>query len=82
MFVHSVQCCSFFVAQADGNYEEALSISKKTLKEVGKLTDTELPNRHEIVANLHSCLGNAHLELGQYKKALQHHNKDKEIADQ
>ena len=56
-------------------------MSKKTLKEVNKLSDNDLPNRQEIVANLHSCLGNAYLELGEYKKALQHHEKDKQIAE-
>ena len=52
------------------------------MKEVDKLSDDDLQNRPEVVASLHSCLGNAHLELGQYSKALEHHCKDQEIGNQ
>lgn len=69
-------------AQADGRYEDSLKLARKTLKEVNKFCDKVLPNRPEVVANLHSCHGNAYLELGDYKKALYHHTQDNEIGNQ
>ena len=42
----------------------------------------DVPNREEVVANLHSLIGNAYLELGDFTKAKHHHNKDREIAEQ
>lgn len=73
---------SLVIAQADGRYEDSLKLAKRTLKEVDKWSDDDLPNRPEVVANLHSCHGNAHLELGGYAKALHHHTVDNEIGEQ
>ena len=63
-------------------YKESLKLAEKTLKEVEKWSDEDLPNRPEVVANLHSLMGNAYLELQNYAKAQEHHNKDYEIATQ
>ena len=52
------------------------------MKEVDKWSEDDIPNRAEVVASLHSCIGNAQLELGDYDKALHHHEKDLEIAKQ
>ncbi len=71
-----------FSAQVDGKFEESLKLAKKTLKEVEKWSDEDLSNRQEVVANLHSSMGNAYLEMGNYNKALEHHNRDMEIAKQ
>lgn len=57
-------------------------MAKKAMKDVDKWSEQDLPNRPEFVANLHSAMGNAYLELGNYNQALDHHNVDKEIAGQ
>ena len=36
--------------------------------------------RQEVIAGLHSLMGNAYIELGQLDKALYHHNIDLELA--
>ena len=36
--------------------------------------------RGEVVANLHSYIGNAYLEMGEYEKALDFHKKDLDFA--
>jgi tetratricopeptide (TPR) repeat protein len=69
-------------AQADGLYEDSLKQSKRLLKEINKWTDNDVRNRNEFLANVHSCLGNAHLEIGNYKKALTHHTTDYDLAIQ
>ena len=70
------------VAQANGEHEKSLKQAQKVLREVDKWADDEITNRHDVVANLHSLIGNAHLELGNYGKALDHHQKDKDISEQ
>ncbi len=74
--------CFWFSAQAEGRYEEALKKAKKLLREVENMSDDDIPNRAEVVANLHSCIGNAYLEMGNTNKAMEHHKKDLEIAEQ
>jgi len=69
-------------AQANAEYQRSLDLATKTLRKVEKWSDDDIPNRQEVVANLHSSIGNAHLEMGQHAKALEHHNKDLEIAKQ
>ena len=69
-------------AQADGKFEQSLKQAKKVLKEVEKWSDDEVTNRPEVVANLHSCIGNSYLEMGEYQKSLDHHTVDSEIANQ
>jgi len=68
--------------QAQGKHAESLKLGEKTLKDVEKWADEDVNNRPEMVANLHSLIGNAHLEMGNYTKALHHHNIDNEIATQ
>jgi len=68
------------VAQAEGKFEESLKLANKALKSLERRSDYEICNRPELLANLHSCIGNAHLELGEYMEALQHHNADYDIA--
>lgn len=68
------------VAQADGKFEESLKLANKVLKSVERRSDYDICNRPELLANLHSCIGNAHLELADYVEALHHHNADYDIA--
>ncbi len=44
------------------------------------LNKKQLSGKDEIIANIHSNIGNAHLELGQYDEALQSHQKDLNIS--
>jgi tetratricopeptide repeat protein 25 len=68
-------------AQADGRYEDSMKQARRVLKEVEQWSDRDIRNRHEMMGNLHSQLGNAYLETGKYSRALDHHNKDYELAN-
>ena len=76
--------CIFLIAQTEERFEDSLKKAKRTLKTVENASDDDLPNRQEIAATLHSYLGNAYLEMqkNDYDKALEHFNKDLEIAKQ
>ncbi|XP_039274480.1 outer dynein arm-docking complex subunit 4-like isoform X2 [Styela clava] len=67
-------------ALADGRASDSLTLADKTLRTVLKMNESDIPNKPDVVANLHSCVGNAHLELGQTDKALEHHQRDLAIA--
>ncbi|KAK2191054.1 hypothetical protein NP493_60g01047 [Ridgeia piscesae] len=69
-------------AQGSGKHEKSLKLAKRTLKTVENWSDDDVANRAEVVANLHSCIGNAYLELGKNNKALEHYERDFEIAKQ
>ncbi|KAM5273399.1 outer dynein arm-docking complex subunit 4 [Ctenodactylus gundi] len=63
-----------------GSAEGSLQKAEKVLKKVLEWSKEEVPNKDELVGNLYSCIGNAHIELGQMAAALQSHRKDLEIA--
>ncbi|XP_076458744.1 outer dynein arm-docking complex subunit 4-like isoform X2 [Babylonia areolata] len=63
-------------AQANGKYEDSLKKSQKTLKKVQSWGEDSVKNKPALEANLYSCMGNAYLELGKYKEALEYHDKD------
>jgi len=64
----------------EGHAAKSLSLAVKTLKAVNRLSEREVPNKDDIIANLCSCIGNAHLELGQTDDALRYHQQDLEIS--
>lgn len=66
--------------QSNGQHSKSLDKSNKLLSYVNTLTVKQLNNKREIIANINSNIGNAHLELGQYDQALQRHQKDLEIS--
>ena len=68
-------------AQCDGRYKEALQRSQKCLSTVQGFTEDQVPNKVEVIANLHSCVGNAYLELGSYDKALESHQTDLHLGE-
>ncbi len=51
------------------------------MKTVHSLSDQDLPNKPQFVSSLHSCIGNAHLDLDQTQAALTHHMEDLRIAE-
>lgn len=63
-------------AQSSGKYEQSLKKSQTTLMKVEKWGEDRVQNKHAVVANLYSCIGNAYLEMEKYKEALDFHNKD------
>lgn len=50
------------------------------LKELNKWSKYDVRNKMELMANIHSCLGNGYLETGDHSKALSHHTTDYNLA--
>ena len=65
-----------------GETESSLHQAQKLMRTVQELTDTDLPIKQEFIASIHSCMGNAYLELGEADKALEHHLDDLKIAEE
>ncbi|XP_009325298.1 PREDICTED: tetratricopeptide repeat protein 25 [Pygoscelis adeliae] len=62
--------------------EESCKKAERVLKRIQGWSDEEVPNKNELIGNLHSCIGNAQLEMGQMEAALQSHKMDLEFARQ
>lgn len=67
-------------ALADGDPETSLNKAQSTLKTVQSLGAESVPNKAEVIGNLYSCIGNAHLEMENYEEALKYHEKDLKAA--
>uniref|UniRef100_UPI0037E76C0A outer dynein arm-docking complex subunit 4-like n=1 Tax=Semicossyphus pulcher TaxID=241346 RepID=UPI0037E76C0A len=65
-----------------GNAEGSLKKAKEVLKNVQGWSEKDVPNKKEVLGSLHSCIGNALIHLGEMDKALEHHQKDLELAKQ
>ncbi|XP_074080011.1 outer dynein arm-docking complex subunit 4 isoform X2 [Macrotis lagotis] len=63
-----------------GSAEGSCQKAEKVLKKVMEWDKEEVPNKDELLGNLHSCIGNAQIEMGHMAAALQSHRKDLEIA--
>ena len=50
------------------------------MKTVEESDPASLPNKNDIIANIHSCIGNAFVEMDNLNKALKHHQKDLEMS--
>ncbi|MGH0160690.1 UNVERIFIED_CONTAM: hypothetical protein FKN15_047267 [Acipenser sinensis] len=70
------------LALAAGDPELSCRKARQVLKTVKGWSDEDVPNKKEVIGNLHSCLGNAKIEIGDMDGALECHNKDLEIARQ
>lgn len=66
---------------AEGDPESSLKQAQSTLRTVEALDKDSVPNKEDVLGNLHSCIGNAYLELDEDKKALEHHQKDLTISE-
>ncbi|XP_075071427.1 outer dynein arm-docking complex subunit 4 isoform X2 [Mixophyes fleayi] len=62
---------------AEGSYKKA----NQVLKNIQSWKD-DMPNKQEIIGNLHSCIGNAQMDMGQMEEALQSHRMDLKIASE
>ncbi|TDH03170.1 hypothetical protein EPR50_G00160220 [Perca flavescens] len=65
-----------------GNAEGSLKKAEEVMKIVQGWSEKEVPNKKEVLGSLHSCIGNAFIDLGDLGKALDHHQKDLEFAKQ
>jgi len=66
---------------AEDKANNSLQLAKTTLGQVDRMSVDILPNKDDVMANLHSCIGNAYLELGKNELALKHHQKDLEYSN-
>ncbi|XP_015741128.1 tetratricopeptide repeat protein 25 [Coturnix japonica] len=60
--------------------EESCKKAERVLKTIQGWSEDEVPNKEELIGNLHSCIGNAQFEMGQMEAALKSHKMDLEIA--
>lgn len=65
-----------------GNAEGSLKKAEQVMKIVQEWSEKEVPDKREVLGSLHSCIGNALIELGDIGKALDHHQKDLELAQE
>ncbi|XP_039971499.1 outer dynein arm-docking complex subunit 4 isoform X2 [Xiphias gladius] len=65
-----------------GNAEGSLKKAKEVMKTVQGWSVKDVPNKKEVLGSLHSCIGNALIDLGDMDKAIDHHQKDLELAKQ
>ncbi|XP_029015414.1 outer dynein arm-docking complex subunit 4 isoform X2 [Betta splendens] len=65
-----------------GNAKGSLKKAEEAMKAVQGWPDKEISKKREAIGSLHSCIGNALIELGNINKALEHHQKDLELAEQ
>jgi len=69
-------------ALTKGDVEKTLRIGLKLLKTVENSTEDELSNKVEVMATIHSCIGNAYLEMDVIPKSLKHHQIDLQLSRQ
>lgn len=65
---------------AEGDEQGNLKQAENTLRTVKSMNEKDIPNKQEVIANLHSCIGNAHLEMDDATKALESHKRDLTIS--
>lgn len=65
---------------SDGDEMGSLKQAEGTLRQIKSMNDKAIPNKQEVLANLHSCIGNALLEMDNPGKALESHKKDLSIS--
>ncbi len=66
--------------QNNGKHAESLDKSNKLMAYTNKQSESVVQDKKNLICNIHSNIGNAHLEMGQYEPALQAHKKDLEIS--
>lgn len=68
------------LALISGDPERSLRLAQALLKVVEEASFRDLPNKNEVMGNIHSCIGNAFVEIELLNKALKHHQKDLDIS--
>lgn len=82
VFVKSFLVISCHTAQAEGRYEDSLKKARKCLQTLEGYKESDIENKKEIQATLHSSIGNALLETGDLGKALEEHQMDLDISSE
>ncbi|XP_023801898.1 tetratricopeptide repeat protein 25 [Cyanistes caeruleus] len=67
---------------ARGSAEESCRKAERMLKKIQTWSENEVPNKNELIGNLHSCIGSAQLAMGQMEAALRSHKMDLDCARQ
>ncbi|KAM6957638.1 outer dynein arm-docking complex subunit 4 [Aplochiton taeniatus] len=67
-------------ALTSGNAEGSLKKAREVMKTIQGWSEETVPNKKDVLGNLHSCIGNALMELGEMDKALENHQKDLVLA--
>ncbi|NXI20564.1 TTC25 protein, partial [Irena cyanogastra] len=67
---------------ARGSAEESCRKAERLLKKIQAWSENEVPNKNELIGNLHSFIGNAQLAMGQMEAALHSHRMDLDCARQ
>ncbi|NWQ61569.1 TTC25 protein, partial [Neopipo cinnamomea] len=67
---------------ARGSAEESCKKAERVLKKIQGWAEDEVPNKRELIGNLHSCIGNAQVEMGQMEAALRSYRRDLDCARQ
>ncbi|XP_040291742.1 outer dynein arm-docking complex subunit 4 isoform X1 [Bufo bufo] len=65
---------------SNGNAEGSYKKARQVLKTIQTWRDD--PDKQELIGYLYSCIGNAHMDMGQMEEALQSHKKDLQIANE
>ncbi|NXL13452.1 TTC25 protein, partial [Setophaga kirtlandii] len=65
---------------ARGSAEQSCRKAERLLKKIQAWSEDEVPNKYELIGNLHNCIGNAQLAVGQMEAALHSHKMDLECA--
>ncbi|XP_027557275.1 tetratricopeptide repeat protein 25 isoform X1 [Neopelma chrysocephalum] len=67
---------------ARGSAEESCRKAERLLKKIQGRAESEVPNKSELIGDLHSCIGNAQVEMGQMEAALRSYRRDLDCARQ
>ncbi|NXP00979.1 TTC25 protein, partial [Certhia brachydactyla] len=65
-----------------GSAEESCRKAEHLLKKIQLWSENEVPNKNELTGDLHSCIGNAQLAMGEMEAALRSHKMDLDCARQ
>ncbi len=68
------------IALADGDAEDALKQARKLMKTLTKMRESDVKNKQELLAHVHSSIGSALINLGEVEQGLEHYMKDLEIS--
>ncbi len=71
----------FFVEQNLDQFVDARRRAHRLLDFCDRLDEKKFSEKQSVVSDVCSRLGNAYLELGDYNKSLEYHNRDLKIAE-
>uniref|UniRef100_UPI00359014F4 outer dynein arm-docking complex subunit 4-like n=1 Tax=Myxine glutinosa TaxID=7769 RepID=UPI00359014F4 len=63
-----------------GKPKQSLKVAQHVMCFVKRTSEAEFPTRNKMLANLHNCIGNALLELGNIDEAMENHEAELALA--